>query len=232
MRWFRALAVVVLSGIPTSSLGDSTSAWQAYLKGDYAAAVGELGALAEAGDADAQYALGTAYSDGLAMPRDYRLAADWYAKAAQQGHAQAQFNLGFLHHQGAGDGDTALPPDPVQAARWLNAAAEAGNPLAAQLLGRIYSHGRGLEPDEEAALRWSLRAADHGLAGGQFDAGVLLGNRRHDARAWIEAYKWLLLAARSGHPAAADNLELVGKRLNVKEIQEAEAAAAAWTPDG
>ena len=232
MWWLRALAVVILSGIPTSSFGDGAEAWQAYLKGDYAAAETELRALAETGDADAQYGLGTAYCDGLAVRRDYRLAAEWYEKAAQQGHTQAQFNLGFLHYQGAGEGAVALPRDPGQAARWLGAAAEAGNPMAAQLLGRLYSRGRGMEADEAAALRWSLRAADHGLAGGQFDAGVLLGNRRHDVRAWVDAYKWLLLAARSGHPAAAENLEIVGKRLNVKEIQEAEAAAAAWTPDG
>ncbi len=232
MWWFRALVALILFGTPTSSSADSAGAWQDYLKGSYAAAESELRALAEAGDADAQNALGTLYSDGLAVPRDYRSAADWYEKAAQQGHAQAQFNLGFLHYHGAGEGDLALPQDLAQATRWLSAAAEAGNPMAAQLLGRIYSRGHGTEADEEAALHWSRRAAEHGLAGGQFDAGVLLGNRRQDVRAWIESYKWLLLAAQSGHPAATENLEIVGNRLNIKEIQEAEAAAAAWAPDG
>ncbi len=221
--------------LPAASRADTAAAWQAYLKGDYEAAMVELRNLAEAGDAEAQYALGTAYSDGLALARDYRRAAAWYEKAALQGHARAQFSLGFLYHQGAGLGtgeaEIAVAPDADQALRWLTLAGEAGNPMAAYLLGRIYHYGQGVPADRDAALRWARLAAEGGVAGGQFEAAVLLGSRSAGARAWVEAYKWCLLAARQGHPAAGANLEALGKRLNVREIAEAEAAAAAWVPE-
>lgn len=230
------LILVFLLALPVAPRADVVVAWQAYLKGDYGAAMPELRGLAEAGDAEAQYALGTAYSDGLALARDYRRAAAWFEKAALQGHARAQFSLGFLYYQGAGPGadeaaETAVAADAGQALRWLTLAGEAGNPMAAYLLSRIYHYGQGVPADRDAALRWARRAAERGIAGGQFEAAVLLGSRSAGAVAWVEAYKWFLLAARQGHPAAGANLETLGKRLNVKEIAEAEAAAAAWSPD-
>ncbi|MDJ0942374.1 MAG: tetratricopeptide repeat protein [Kiloniellales bacterium] len=230
MRRSSALILVLLLALPLAARADTASAWEAYLVGDYAAAVAELRGLAEAGDPEAQYALGTAYSDGIAVARDYRQAAAWYEKAAVQGHARAQFSLGFLYHQGAGEGEAAVAPDPARARRWLTLAGEAGNPMAAYLLGRMYHYGQGVPADRDAALRWARRAAQRGIAGGQFEAAVLLGSRSAGAVAWVEAYKWCLLAARQGHPAAAANLEALGERLNVEEIAEAEAAAAVWSP--
>ncbi len=229
------LILIFLLALPAAGRADVAAAWQAYLKGDYGTAMPELRGLAEAGDAEAQYALGTAYSDGLALARDYRRAAAWFEKAALQGHARAQFSLGFLYYYGAGPGaggaETAVAADAGQALRWLTLAGEAGNPMAAYLLSRIYHYGQGVPAERETALRWARLAAERGITGGQFEAAVLLGSRSADAVAWVEAYKWFLLAARQGHPAAGANLETLGKRLNVKEIAEAEAAAAAWTPE-
>ena len=228
-------SVLLVAGLltlpaPLVAAGDTSTAWLAYLKGDREAAVAELRGLSQEGDPEAQYALATAYSDGLALPQDYRRAAEWYEMAARQGHGGAQFNLGLLYYTGAGEGEGQLPRDHAEAARWLTPAAEAGNPMAAFLLSRLYQHGSGVTADQEAALRWSRLAAQRGLVGGQFETGVLLGDRRADAAAWIEAYSWLLLAARQGHPAAAENLDILAKRLNHKEIEDAEAAAATWSP--
>lgn len=235
MRRCSTLILVFLLALPAAPRADRATAWQAYLKGDYGAAMTELRSLAEAGDAEAQYALGTAYSDGLALARDYRQAAAWFEKAALQGHVRAQFSLGFLYYHGAGSGageaEITVAADAGQALRWLTLAGEAGNPMAAYLLSRIYHYGQGVPADRDAALRWARGAAGRGVTGGQFEAAVLLGSRSAGAVAWVEAYKWFLLAARQGHPAAGANLETLGKRLNVKEIAEAEAAAAAWSPE-
>ena len=45
----------------------------------------------------------------------------WFRKAAEQGLARAQYNLGVGYYQGAG-----VPQDYVAAARWFRMAAEAG----------------------------------------------------------------------------------------------------------
>ncbi len=42
------------------------------------------------------------YDKGLGVTQDYAQAAKWYRKAAEQGHAYAQFNLGYMYRFGQG----------------------------------------------------------------------------------------------------------------------------------
>lgn len=55
-----------------------------------------LRAKAEKGDAAAQNNLGRLYADGEGVPKDSAEAASWYREAADQGYAEAQFNLGVI----------------------------------------------------------------------------------------------------------------------------------------
>jgi len=60
------------------------------------------------------------YWQGQGVPRDHREAAKWYLKAAEQGYARAQNDIGFMY--GFGEG---IPPrDDVQAYKWLSLAIE------------------------------------------------------------------------------------------------------------
>jgi TPR repeat protein len=49
--------------------------------------------------------------------QDYAEAARWYRKAAEQGNAIAQTNLGTMYFQGQG-----VPQDYAEAVRWCNLA--------------------------------------------------------------------------------------------------------------
>ena len=40
------------------------------------------------------------YTFGQGVPQNYTEAAKWYRLAAEQGNAQAQYNLGFLYAEG------------------------------------------------------------------------------------------------------------------------------------
>jgi len=42
------------------------------------------------------------YDNGKGVPQDYSEAAKWYRKAAEQGHAEAQYNLGVSCAKGEG----------------------------------------------------------------------------------------------------------------------------------
>ena len=42
------------------------------------------------------------YKKGRGVPKDFAQAADWYRKAAEQGHAWAQYVLGGLYKNGEG----------------------------------------------------------------------------------------------------------------------------------
>ena len=56
---------------------------------DFASALRLLRPLAMAGDAEAQYLLGTMYGNGDGMARDSKLAYMWFSLAATQGYSAA-----------------------------------------------------------------------------------------------------------------------------------------------
>ncbi len=73
---------------------------------------------AEAGEAEAQYAVGQIFEKGLGLPPDFAAAAEWYRRAAEQGHAAAQIGLGSLYETGRG-----VAQDAQEALRWYRRAA-------------------------------------------------------------------------------------------------------------
>jgi TPR repeat protein len=104
------------------------------------------------------------------------LAMAWYAKAAEQNHAQAQANLGLILFQ-SGERARAIP--------WLRRAADAGDPRAQYVLGTALFNGDmpGLGKDWPRAYALMSRAAAQGLpqaAGNltQMDKFVPLAQRR------------------------------------------------------
>ena len=72
---------------------DVQSAIDSYRAGDFQAAFDELQTLADRNDPLAQHALGLMYAEGASVARDRTEATRWYAKAAEQGLAQSQYNL-------------------------------------------------------------------------------------------------------------------------------------------
>ena len=58
------------------------------------------------------------YDNGEGIPQDYAQALTWYRKAADQGNADAQNNLGVMYEDGHG-----VSQDYVQAHMWYNLAA-------------------------------------------------------------------------------------------------------------
>ncbi|MEN8734596.1 MAG: tetratricopeptide repeat protein, partial [Lentimonas sp.] len=69
------------------------------------------------------YNLGYMYDFGYGgVPEDDTEAVKWYRKAAEQGYAQAQYNLGMAYYYGHG-----VPEDYVESYMWLNLAAAQGD---------------------------------------------------------------------------------------------------------
>ena len=73
--------------------------------------------LAEQGDAQAQFALGTMYRDGQGVAQDYAEALRWWRKAAELGVIDAQFALGNLYAGGSG-----IAQDNILAYMWYSIA--------------------------------------------------------------------------------------------------------------
>ena len=65
------------------------------------------------------------YTNGYGVEKDIVQAVYWYRKAAEQGFAPAQSNLGYLYANGYG-----VEKDIVQAVYWYRKAAEQGDTRA------------------------------------------------------------------------------------------------------
>jgi TPR repeat protein len=100
--------------------------------------------------------------------KDYRTAFAGFKKLAEQGHAPAQFNLGFMYDNGEG-----VPKDSQQAVVWYRKAAEQGDVHAQNNLGFMYGNGQGVPKDEQQAAAWYRKAAEQGYAGAQNNLGVM-----------------------------------------------------------
>ena len=62
------------------------------------------------------------YEFGEGVGEDFTKAFQWYRKAAEQGHAEAQYSLGFMFEFGEG-----VAKDLNQARYWYKLAADNGN---------------------------------------------------------------------------------------------------------
>jgi hypothetical protein len=89
------------------------------------------------------------YANGDDVEKDQVEALKWYRKAADQGDARAQFNLGVMYANGRG-----VAEDYVEAARWFRKAADQGNAKAQFNLGVMYYNGDGVEKDYAEAYAW------------------------------------------------------------------------------
>lgn len=167
--------------------------------------------------------LGMMFELGISVEKNAKQAKAWYKKAAEAGHANAQFALahGFEHAERG------------QAAHWYHQAAVQGHAGAQAALADLHLHGRGVTQDRISALTWYATAAgqDHApaqfelakllkvdadaiafdaisraAAGGQPQAQCAMGDRyAHGtgvAQNWYEACRWYDMAAQQGDAAA------------------------------
>ena len=95
-----------------------------YKPDDVATAVRELKPLAEQGDAEAQFNLGSLYYQGWGVPQDYKEAVKWLRKAAEQSHVFAQTTLGTIYAEGV---QGVIEKDYPQALMWFIFAAAQGD---------------------------------------------------------------------------------------------------------
>lgn len=151
-----ALAALLASGtalVASPAPGDNKAGFDAWYRGDYGRAVAEWRPSANAGDADAQFNLGQAYTLGRGVPVDLAVAQGWFRKAALQGHLQATVKYGLvLFDQGKRS----------EAAPWLDKAAKWGDPRAELVLGTMLFNGDGVAKDWPRAYALIVRAAAAG----------------------------------------------------------------------
>jgi hypothetical protein len=110
------------------------------------------------------------YARGESAPQDYAKAFDLWTKAAEQGYALAEYNLGLMYANGVG-----AVRDDEKSIEWCMKAAEKGLAAAQFDLGEAYAVGRGVARDDSKAYVWLDVAAGQGYEGA--------GDKREEVRA-------------------------------------------------
>ncbi len=171
---------------------------------------------AEAGDSEAENALGEIYAEGKQVRGDYAEAVKWYRKAAEKGFAKAQYNLGVLYEIGQ-----SVPLDEAEAARWYLKAAEQGLADAQYNIAGMYGLGRGVARNPKEALRYYNLAAAQGDALSRYNLAERYERAKDVPQDLVEAYKWHTLAADAGFTEGAAERKTLEKQLNAQQRAEA-----------
>ena len=183
-----------------------------------------LVAAAEGGDIAAQYDLANRYAEGRIVPRDMKLAANWFEKAADAGSAPAQYRLASLYEKGIG-----VVVDKTKARSLYIKAADAGNPRAMHNLAVLLADGDG-HPDYAGAVGWFRKAAQYGIHDSQYNLAVLLARGLGAPQSLVQSYQWFSVAAVAGDADAEKKRDEVGLKLSANDFAVAKALAAAFQP--
>lgn len=202
-KFLFALITSLLLSVEAFAITTLEQGIAAFRRDETAKAIQILEPLATRGDVQAQYYLGLSYEYN---PE----AAKWFRKAAEQGHAKAQYFLYSFYRDGIG-----VAQDPVQASHWLQKAA-AGGDVSAQ-----YSLGV-----ETGDPRWYRLAAAQGHDKAQLELGWLYRDGKVVQRDFVRAYMWLLLSAEAGNATAKEEAAFVEKKvLTAQEVAQGRAKA-------
>jgi len=170
---------------------------------DYVKAMAILTPLAEAGSARAAFSLGLMAMRGHGVPMSTEVAERWWIKSSKGGFPDAQYHLGFMHHQSLRGGR-----NPKLIAHLWSLAAAQGQGDAMYGLGFMYAAGDGVTKDLKKSLKMFTDAADLGHPDAASKVGVAYKYGRDGAtKNAAKAKIYLEKAADAGMPQARQELD-------------------------
>jgi TPR repeat protein len=112
-------------------------------------------ALADKGDAEAQYHVGMMYHMGIGTQKDPRQALEWFQKATASNDPLGAYKLGCYYD---GQGEGVVASDATEALKYKLVAAKAGYALAQHDVAQLYDR----QQNPEEAVKWWKTAGDQG----------------------------------------------------------------------
>ena len=151
----------------------------------------------------------------------YEDAVYWYRKAADQGLASAQSNLGNMYKLGLG-----VEQSDKQAVAWGRKAADQGYASAQYNLGVMYRDGLGVEQSYMQAVVWFHKAADQGHATAHYNLGAMYRHGQGVEQNDKQADAWFRKAAEQGDADAQYNLGV--RYANGQRVEQSYKQAFPW----
>ncbi|WP_137129781.1 SEL1-like repeat protein [Rhizobium sp. FY34] len=178
------------------------------------------------GDPQALFEIGARFTEGRnGVATDLPEAARWYAMAAEQGFAPAQYRLGSLYEKGTGIGR-----DIKKAMALYEQAAAAGNASSMHNLAVLYASGAAGAANYKAAVDWFTKAANLGIVDSQFNLAILHARGNGTPQNLEESYKWFAIAAKGGDKDAGQKRDEVANALKPERLEAARIAVDMWKP--
>ena len=134
----------------------------------------------------------TAYNRG-----DYATALKELRPLAEQGHAGAQYFVGYMYYKGQG-----VDQDGEEAVKWLRKAAEQGDVKAQLRLGMMYRLGLTVPKNYAEAEKWLRKATEQGDAKARYNLGLMYYRGEGVDKDDIESFKLIHKAAEQGYVSA------------------------------
>jgi TPR repeat protein len=222
MKRLTGFILIVFAAVTIGGIGGCTGSHydkglKNYKPDDVAAAVKELRPLAEKGNAEAQFNLGSLYYQGWGLPQDYPEAVRWFRKAAEQSHPYAQVTLGTIYSEGV---QGVIAKDASQALMWFILASAGGDREAMEFRDTLASKmtpaqiteaqkmAREFKPEDSFTkmYRELKPLAERGDAAAQLKIGLMYYHGRGASRDYGEAFQWFSKSALQGNPLAQSNV--------------------------
>lgn len=133
--------------------------------------------------------------------KEYKKAYDFWIKPAQDGDADAQYNIALLYMNGLG-----VEKNERLALMWFTYAGEQGMADAQYNAGVMFYGGKGVYPDHKSAIEWWTLAANQGHANAQNNLAIMHAFAYGTKQDTALALQLWTAAAQQGHPDAIDSL--------------------------
>jgi uncharacterized protein len=176
-------------------------------------------ALANKGDAEAQYHVGMMYNNGIGTQRDPRQAFEWFQKSAASNDPLGAYKLG-CYYDGQGEGVVAT--DENEALKYKLIAAKAGYARAQHDVALLYSK----QENFEEAMKWWKLSADQGLPKALYNLSGLYFQGKGAPKDLSLAYGYFKLS----NLAPPKKVKEMAGILTKPQLTKAEKLGSDWKP--
>ncbi len=194
---------------------------------DDAATFNGMLALANKGDAEAQYHVGMMYNNGIGTAQDPRQAFGWFEKSAASNDALGAFKLGCYY---AGQFPGVVETDENVALRYKLVSAKAGYSLAQHDVAAHYAR----QGNFEEAVTWLKLASAQGLDLSLYGLSSFYHDGKGVPKDLSLAFVYLTLAAQVSETNLKDKakalLDDMGAQMSPSDYDKAQKMIAEWTP--
>lgn len=176
-------------------------------------------ALANKGNAEAQYHVGMMHNNGIGTQQDPRQAFEWFQKSAASSDPLGAYKLGCYY---AGQFAGVVTPDSNEALKYKLIAAKAGYALAQHDVANLYDR----KGNPEEALKWWKAAGDQGYPGALFSLSMAYSAGKGTPRDLSLSYAYFKLSK----IPPKKNVNEMASMLSKPELEKAEKLVAGWSP--